>query len=75
MDEKQHLARFIPHPLSVSLESDIQHHFRNCRRVEEHVGIVGVGHGAGALFAFDAPAQLFHRLTAPERGNVIVVIA
>lgn len=43
--------------------------------MEQHVGIIGIRHGAGALFALDAAAQRGHCLPAPERGNIIVVVA
>ncbi len=43
-------------------------------RVEQHVGIVSVCHGAGTLFALDAAAQLGHCPVAPERRDVIIMV-
>ena len=41
--------------------------------MEEHVGIAGVGHGAGAFSGGDAPAQAVHLsgLFEPDRAQVI----
>ena len=41
--------------------------------MQQHIGIVGIGHGAGALFAFDAAAQFGHGCIAPKRGYIIIV--
>ena len=43
--------------------------------MQQHVGIVGVGHGAGALLAFDAASQILHGLHRARWGDVIVVVA
>ena len=54
----------------MALLHHIQHHLRHRRRVEEHVGVVGVGHGAGAFFALDAGTAGLHGLAAAEIAHL-----
>lgn len=60
---------------SLTVAHDIRHHFGHGWGVEQHIGIVGIGHGASTLFTLDTAAQRGHSLTTPEGGNVIVMIA
>lgn len=43
--------------------------------MEQHIGIIGVGHRAGALFALDAATHLRHRCAAPDWCDVVIILA